>query len=555
MLVSALPLFVLGIWIQARASSWLRAPRALFVLLAVATSALVAFGILFFYITSPAVGHAASLAVWIATLAILLFPLERERVRRAVVDPEVALPLLAMLGTAFLYLGLSFGILPDPIPRDWTWLGNVTSGMVPGSPDNELPLTFATRLFDGAPLGHAADRGPVQAALVLVPMPLWRALQALLDDPSVVGSGYQVFAVLLQCTWVPAVFALLRLLGLRPGRVALVLLALIPSYFFFIHSVFAWPKLLAGSFAVGTFCLLLCRDRALPLPTPLAGAAAALAVLGFLSHGGVATALLAFGVVLSTPRFFPGWKNLLVGGAVIGVLFAPWFGVVKIVAPPGNHIAKVFLADARLKRPDPRSLGEAIVEKYASLSAAQHAEQKWRKLKTIVGVEMRPRLVDNRERGGDWEGLRRDVRRAQFLQLIPSLDVLNVGWVVVALGLWLAPAGSRIVYRRLAGVLGIALLSILVWVLLIFKQAIIQHGSYATMILLFTGLAAAIAQLPLRFGIPLLLLHAAIVPLSILGFPGNKQYVPLPLALAAATGVALVACLAMAHRRLEESSR
>ena len=88
MLVSALPLFVLGIWIQARASSWLRAPRALFVLLAVATSALVAFGILFFYITSPAVGHAASLAVWIATLAILLFPLERQRVRLAVVDPE-----------------------------------------------------------------------------------------------------------------------------------------------------------------------------------------------------------------------------------------------------------------------------------------------------------------------------------------------------------------------------------------------------------------------------------------------------------------------------------
>ena len=122
--------------------------------------------------------------------------------------------------------------------------------------------------------------------------PIGRSLQTLTGDPSIVGAGYQVFGILLQCSWVAAVFALLRCIGLTSRRVALVVLALIPSYFFFIQSIFVWPKLLAGSLAVGSFCLLLCRDRTTALPVSHAGSAAALAVLAFLCHGGVATALL-----------------------------------------------------------------------------------------------------------------------------------------------------------------------------------------------------------------------------------------------------------------------
>ena len=121
--------------------------------------------------------------------------------------------------------------------------------------------------------------------------------------------------------------------------------------------------------------------------------------------------------------------------------------------------------------------------------------------------------------------------------------------------MWLAPEPRRAIYRRLAGILGVAVLSGLAWVTLMFKQAIIQHSSYAMMIMLFTALAAAVAQLPLRLCVPLLLLNVTLTPLSILGFPGAAQYAPVHLILAAASAATLVAFLAAAHGVLERPAR
>ena len=411
-----------------------------------------------------------------------------------------------------------------------------------GAPDHKHPLTFAQRLFDSVDLHHITDRPPLQAGMVLVPYPLWRVLESLSGQPLVTSSCYQVFSVLLQCSWVAAVYALLRGLGLATSRIGIVCMALIPSHFFFIHSVFVWPKLLAGSLAIGTFCLLLFREPGSPKPpTQRVAAAAALAALAFLAHGAVTTALLGFGLVLVWPRTFPGWRSTLIAAAIVGMLLAPWAAVVRWVAPPGNYIAKFHLAG--VEKADDRGTFEAVRDTHARVPLRRLAERKWRKARYIVGLDDPDRSF------ADLETAFHSIRRSQYLQLAPSLDALNLGWLIVPIGLLLGSRGSRREFRALARLLAIAGLCIAVWIAVFFSAPIIQHASYATMILLFASLAAAIATLPLAVALPILLAHVAIAPAAILGFSPTRQYAPLSLAVAAIVYLGLIGSWVWFSRR------
>jgi hypothetical protein len=542
LLAAALPLFVLGVTVQTRLFPRLALPLSLFSLLSIATSASIGYAVFWCYFASARFGQAVSVLLWLAAVAVVLVPSRHRQLRRVVRQPEVAIPSLLMLCAAFFYLTLHLGLLPDPVPRGWSWSRHANlSGMV-RAPDNGIPREFAKKLYESSELrgSHHSDRPPLQTGLVLIQYPVWQAIESASGNEKVVDAYYQVFGVLLQCTWIPAAYALMRMVGLASPQVVFVLLALIPSHFFFIHSVFVWPKLLAGGLAVGAFCLLLLGGSASrPLPRRHMATAAALAALAVLAHGGVATSLVGFGLALSLPRLFPGWRNVLLGVLVMGALIAPWTAYQRYADPPGNYVIKNHLAG--IKTRDDRGTLDAVADAYSAITLRELVETKWRKVRFVLGLDRTPMTID------DVDQFFRAMRRYQFLHVFLSLDVLNLGWLVVVAGAIFGPADSR--YRRLAYVLVIAVLCLIAWILLLLSAPIVQHGSYATMILLFAGLAAAIAQLPPFLSLPLLSVHVVLSAAAILGFALDRQYAPASLAAAAASYLAVVAFSASACRR------
>jgi MFS family permease len=272
------------------------------------------------------------------------------------------------------------------------------------------------------------------------------------------------------------------------------------------------------------------------------GTAAALAALAVLAHGGVATSLVGFGLVLSLPRLFPGWRNALLGVLVMGALIAPWTAYQRYADPPGNYVIKNHLAG--IKQRDDRGTLEAVLDAYSALSLRELAEMKWRKLRFVLGLARVPIRID------DFNHFLSAMRHYQFRHVFLSLDVLNAGWLVVLGGALFGPARVSALSRRLAYVLGIAIVCLIAWILLLLSAPFVQHGSYATMILLFAGLAAAIAQLPPRISLPLLSLHVVLSPAAILGFSLERQYALSSLMAAAASYLALIAFSVSTFRRM-----
>jgi hypothetical protein len=257
-----------------------------------------------------------------------------------------------------------------------------------------------------------------------------------------------------------------------------------------------WPKLLAGSLSI-VVVLLLVREgvRAGWTEVVLAALAAGLA---FLAHPGAAFTFLAIAPFLLKPERFPGLAKALAGVAVFAALVGPWLAYQRWYDPPGNRLLKWHLAG--VIEIDERPFGQALREAYASLSARQVVGHKWDNVQALVGLP----LIEPRYSGPSW----REVwKNGEYYNLLKALGVLNVGWLVLAAS-WFR--------RRLAvalgearRVMGIALLAVLIWVVLMFGPGTtwIYQGSFATVLLLFAGLAAAVSQLPGKVTAALLAIH------------------------------------------------
>lgn len=539
--LTAAPLWIPGALLLAHLQPRLRLPTPLLPLAAIAGSGLFGYAVFWCYFWSPAVGRAASFGLLAASALALVLPVGRRRLR-ALATGELRVVWIAIACSAFAATNLHLGVVRDPVGPHWSWAGHAVSSRLFIAPDNQIPLVFAQRLFEGAELrarifrDQASERPPLQTGIVLIQYPLWRGLAALGAARALTDACYQVLGTLLQLTWMAAAWALLRLLGFGRRASGGVLLALVPSYFLYLNSVYVWPKLLAGGLVVGAYCLLLQRPSGAPLPPARMGVAAGLAALGLLAHAGVATSLLGFGLVLLLPRWFPGAANLA-RGALVGVaLLAPWLAYQRLYDPPANFLLKNHLAG--VLQEDDRSTLQALRDSYAGFTPRSYLELKLRTLRMVLGIDRQQVPIY------DLPSALRSLRRYQTNQLVPALGVLNLGWPVVLFVLWRGPPEPRARWRGLARGLGVGLLCTGVWMMVQLSLPALQHASYATLILLFVALAAALVSLPPALCVPLLALNAALSVAVALSFPVTRSYSPAPL-VAAALGYAALALVCL----------
>ncbi len=477
-------------------------PASILVMSAATLSCLVGYGIFWVYFFSAWVGQGVGTALDLAAAAgLVLGLLCSGRLRQQIGSADVAAPLSFWMATALLYQGLVFSAdlgMPDYLTHDDRFM-DATFEV-----DDQLPLILALKMYEGpAPKfffggWHTSDRPPLQSGLVLQQLPVARALGLALP------LYYQLLGCVLQCCWVPALWALCRTISSSRGRVAAVMLCVIFSGFALLESTYVWPKMLAAALVLFAFVVLLqallqarCLSWAEAIEVGIGVA------LGPLAHGSAAFACLALGMLAAYFGSTLGWRRLIVSLAVTVGLTLPWLAYQRYYDPPGDRLAKWHLAGAI--EPDDRSLSQALADNYAQIGIAGALSNKLANVRTLF-------MENSKELFGvypTWcqgaEPIFVTWRRRQHHQIAWALGVLNVGWVVPLAALFLRQRLPRA--ERLT--LLFALLSLIVWIVLMFGPGttVIHQGSYATFLLLFALLALGVVALPRLLAVLLVTLH------------------------------------------------
>jgi hypothetical protein len=469
-LIFLAPGIAVGLWLHTKKNV-----RALYVIpIAALVGGLIGYGIFWLHVLSPAIGGWASVLLLAASWLTIIGVVFTKRYRTALLQTDIILPFALMFSATLFYNAAFLACQPIASP---------SSCYTEGLPmDNLLPQMFAQHVAEGHPktlIGdwQGSDRPPLQSGVVLA--------QAPLVNVSYVGyGGYQLLASFLQCLWIPALWAAGRLLKLSAKQLALFLGLCIVTGFFFFNSVFVWPKLLAASYGLLAFCLVFFEKPRL-LNWVIAGSAVA---ASFLAHSGVMFTLLPMAAFLLLPRYRPSIKIAAAGALTALVLAAPWFAYQRLYDPPGERLAKWFLAG--VITPDTRSTGQSLADEYSKVGVAAVAHNKLENMRELVG---RIPSEDTKYGGGVLARL----RDADFRYLFVGLSVFNIGWVM----LLFAPIRKKIRSldtTKLKITFGIAAASLGLWVLLMFGPAttVIHQGSYLTMLLLFLGLGAILVHMP-----------------------------------------------------------
>jgi hypothetical protein len=480
----------------------LRLPSSLLVITGVAISSLVGYAVFWAYFISAPLGHAvgtgASL-VGAASLAVVL--VASPTARRLVRSPDVLAPLGFWLATVLLYQSVVLAVdlgLPDSEMSAYRFTD------FPLDVDSQLPLLLADKLYDGADPRrffadwHSSDRPPLQSGLVLEQM----AVASTVGQP--LPLYYQLLGCVLQCTWVPALWAVSRSISPSLGKAAAVMVCVIFTGFTLVNSTYVWPKLLAAALVLFAFVLILraAIDGRRLTWTEAAGVGIGVA-LGTLAHGSSAFACLALGMFALCFLSTLGWRGLGASLIVAVGLSLPWLAYQRVYDPPGNRLVKWHLAGAVAV--DDRSFLQALADGYAAAGVRGAVGNKISNLKTLVAENDEVLFGNYPEWREGTEPALSSWRRKEFHQLAFALGVLNLAWIV--------PIAASIGWRRLEKAEGLILLFVLAglaaWVVLMFGPAttVIHQGPYATFLLIFALLAYWIVSLPLPWAILLVALH------------------------------------------------
>jgi hypothetical protein len=373
-------------------------------------------------------------------------------------------------------------------------------------PDNVLPYLFAERIYLHQPLRpylfanwKSSDRPPLQTGISLEEYPTWMLFGRAID--------YELLAVVLQSTWIASLWLFLRFADVRRRTIVLVLFFSLFSGFFFLHSYYVWPKLLASS-------LVLLALTFTPFARPgykwtgfdIVLAAAAL-TLGLLSHTGVIFSAPGILFVLYGLGELPPRRVLAWAAGVILLLWLPWAMYQKVYDPPGDLLLKLHLAGSLDER---HSFASLLFGNYSKLGLGQLIANKLANFQVLFLRDSSGLMI-----GGNSIQRVNAFLEGNFFCLFQALGLLNLGLVIrfcrrcfrqstAAIELELSLAN-----RLIAAVL----VSTVVWCVAMFGPggALIHQGSLLNVALLFVGFALPLICFLPRFTLILLILQAAVV--------------------------------------------
>jgi hypothetical protein len=397
---------------------------------------------------------------------------------------ELAIPLgLWALGSAFLvYLGFSHGgtgsALAVPVTR--------FHGPLPT--DNDIPKYFSEWFYvhghNGTPPlfpgeWQASDRPPLQIGYVLAQQPFHFNHGEL---------TYEVLGVCLQQLWIIGMWALLG--ALRVGRVtkALAMLSVLVSGLAIVNGFFVWPKMLPAALLLAAAALMLS-----PLWDQVRGRlwggalVAALFGLAMMGHGSSVFGIIGL-LIVAAFRGLPSWRWVGVAFLTLVVVMVPWSAYQKWGDPPGNRLEKWYLGGDIGS--DDKSLGEAISDGYGESGLGGVIHHKGQNFVAIFGGGAMADNIKSTFEAGDYEDAVRPLRSIFFFNLVPSLGLLLLGPVAMAIG-WRRRTARALEWKAALIMFAAFGAGTIAWALILFggeaAQTVIHQGSYLVPAL---GLAA-----------------------------------------------------------------
>lgn len=305
------------------------------------------------YLVNPLTGFSSSFLALAISMSILVFRWREllERLRQ----PEFCIPIFLGLFVTVIYFlgGFMYGGIesPEGVPMD-RFLRSMP-------PDPLLPHWFAEILARGDPVTPffsdwlTSDRPPLQTCLNLM---VWPFIPKRI--------GYQALGIAAQCwVWI-GLWAYLRQLRVNTQTTAIILCGSICSGFFFLNSIFCWPKLLPAAFVLlGAGLLFEGPKTEVPKSSTMIWAAACMS-FAYLSHGGSIFGILAVALVYLIQRRAINSRFVLTSGLVCFLLVLPWSLYQRFIDPPGDRLVKYHIAGREAI--DPRGSLTVIREAYAA---------------------------------------------------------------------------------------------------------------------------------------------------------------------------------------------
>lgn len=374
--------------------------------------------------------------------------------------------------------------------------------------DNALPFIYAQNLLHHEIRAKVvdwsiADRPPLQIGAVLPVVDIGKFL-----PQSTKYTAYYVFSIFLQLSWVGLLWGIFaQLIKARFYRVGLIV-GFGCLGFFYINSVFVWPKLLSASLVTfGIYLLLNVRGTKRHLFEYRYIIMAAVAIsLGLLAHQGVVFTVAALALMMVFEALFKrplssfNWKPAIVALIVALILLVPWQITVSSLTS-SNRLVKWQFAGV-ISASDKRGTVETIVQQYKKLSFGEWLEDKRANLFTIydgnVGDSCKTTFTNilNDCHLHSW-------RDHTFFSSFFAFEFYIFGFLII---IW------QLIKKRLdkfdKTILTMALLALIIWILLMYipGSTYLHQGSYATMLLLFILIGKKLVTLPkyMFFGLTIL---------------------------------------------------
>lgn len=418
-------------------------------------------------------------------------------------NPDFYWPLLLMTLISCFYLSFLWSAHENVAKGDMVQLRLLNEA---GSPDYNIQWMMYSNLMKGKNIwGHVmgeimpttvSDRPPLVAGIALSSSFL----------PVTYYPQFYVTAFLAQLLWVFALWATFRLFGLSRHLSSFWIIFMSQVGFFFFHSLYCWPKFIAGTFVLSSFLVLIqsrTKKEKLSLGHLVVGTV--LAMLGVFSHSAVATVLLPMAALLLVSRYRISPKQACLGLTAFILLLAPWNQHKKIHEKDKPQAIRLLLAGYNEPTYSDRSIShfEAMKRAYAGSTWKSYLEQKLYMFQQIW--KLRPTIREFND-GWTWltagpqsffennfEKTRRIYRR------VDSRNVAGAfGFFLLAIPLLLCKLIQKKSKRKhqlpltmiLVGVIGI-----LLYIFISFDMGVtVSHVSFASLLMIFSGLAILLSE-------------------------------------------------------------
>lgn len=497
-----LSFLTLGLWIGLKALERRWLPKEFLYIAAVAASLTVYYGVFYLYLVWPVVAGVIAKAIILLSLAALIrliLDFWKNTASFALVRKYFLIPLLITSGLMLAYSTIFFTcVAKPPSLGGYKELSNQTFCHTAALPfDNSLAFIFDTNILNNQDKRLAidwnmVDRPPLQIAATL----------PILDQVSHSSQfakyyAYDLFSVFLQLSWIGALWGAFQILKFNRKFQILAFTALSSTGFFYLNSVFVWPKLLSASLVCTAIFILLGKNK--PSKYRYWPFAALLTSLGILSHSAVLFTLIPFFIYYLVVLVRSRKIDVRYFGTTVLIallMLAPWL-IYKDSVTKTDRLSKWHFAGV-ISTDDKRGTVETIVDQYKKLSFGEWAHDKTLNVETLYSGTVGPtpgcsftvhHLIVDKCLLTHW-------RTVAFFSTFFAFETLALGWLAV-------------IYRFVRGKIDLLdkeLLLIIfgglaVWVLMMFQPGatVVHQGSYATMMLAFLLIIKKLSELPRFF--------------------------------------------------------